>query len=89
MSDDLDDIRARHRAVLRQKEHERYADRNGAEAHNDRAALLRMLDEAAAREARLREALEYVLNVCPPIDPTGEDARRAARAALAAGAVKP
>lgn len=29
-------------------------------------------------------ALEYMLNVCPPIDPSGEDAHEKARSALKA-----
>lgn len=32
----------------------------------------------------LVDALEYVLNVCPAIDPSGEDAHEKARAALKA-----
>lgn len=37
-----------------------------------------------AQAPRLLEALEYMLNVCPAIDASGEDAHDKARAAIAA-----
>lgn len=47
--------------------------------YHKRSADLNLI--AAAPD--LYEALEYVLNVCPAIDPSGEDAHEKAKAALA------
>ena len=46
-------------------------------AHDDRATLL-------AEVKRLRAALQYMVNVCPAIDPNGELAHELARNALEA-----
>jgi len=36
--------------------------------------------ESAARLAELENALEYLMNTCPPIDPSGEEAHERAKA---------
>ena len=39
-------------------------------------------DEARAEVERLRDVLEYIVNVCPAIDPDGDQAHERARKAL-------
>lgn len=51
-------------------------------------AVLRSIDEASraqlAERDALREALQHTIEVCPPIDSSGEEAHERARDALAA-----
>lgn len=53
-----------------------------SQSQEDLDTALAEVDRQRAQIERLREALEYIVNVCPAIDPDGDQAHERARKAL-------